>query len=83
MSVRNWSYRCELTLPQIEIMQSDLPHTLYLKEKKSDGSPLASDIDEAARLFEEAQRQKRMKQSHGEESSYTIEEIFKGAADND
>lgn len=31
---RHWGYRMRLTLPQIELMQSDLPHTLYKRKKK-------------------------------------------------
>lgn len=74
---RNWGYRCELTLPQIELMQSDLPHTLFLKKKKNIVD------DDAIRLQMEAnkkaeQRRKARQQKEG----YTVDEIFGGEADN-
>lgn len=74
---RNWGYRCELTLPQIELMQSDLPHTLFLKKKKNIVD------DDAVRLQMEAnkkaeQRRKARQQKEG----YTVDEIFGGEADN-
>lgn len=73
---RNWGYRCELTLPQIELMQSDLPHTLY---KKKGTSPKVDENDDAFRLQEEAN--KRAAARHKKNGEYTIEEVFAGAAD--
>ena len=72
-------------MPQIELMQSDLPHTLYNFKKKGDKVVgfNQSDIDEAERLNLMAQkkaeeRRKRRQQSEG----YTVDEIFNGDADN-
>jgi hypothetical protein len=86
IEVRNWEYRCVLTLPQIELMQSDLPHTLYNFKKKSKeggGTIIQSDIDEAERLTilakqKAEERRKKRQQKEG----YTIDEIFNGDADN-
>ena len=41
-----------LTLPQIELMQSDLPHTLYVRKKK-DGNKSVSkaDYDDAVKAY--------------------------------
>lgn len=84
IEVRNWGYRCVLTLPQIELMQSDLPHTLYNMKKKGDGGKKFSqaDIDEAERLNllarqKAEERRKRRQQEEG----YTIDEIFNRDAD--
>lgn len=75
ISVRDWGYRCELTLPQIELMQSDLPHTLY-KNKNNKASK--EDIDEAERAMMEAlERKKKRMESKG----LTIDEVFNGEAD--
>lgn len=63
-----WGYRCELTLPEIEIMMADLPHTLYkdkLKKKED-----KEDYDNMARLQEEANRKAR------ERREKTLEELF-------
>ena len=59
-------------MPQIDLMMSDLPHTLYRKPKGEKGpkGPTQEDIDEATRLFEEAQKRK---------SGHTVEDIFNGA----
>jgi len=77
--VRSWGYRCELTLPQIELMQSDLPHTLY-KTRKEKGRSSQGDIDEANKAMLEALERKRKRL---EESSvrYTIDDVFNGVAD--
>jgi len=72
--IRNFAYQCKLTLPEIELMMADLPHTLY---SRRDGKPRQSDIDEATRLMREAYEKKR----RGEE--YTVEEIFAGKAEMD
>lgn len=74
-----------LTLPQIEIMQSDLPHTLYHKEsrgKKDNKVYSQSDIDEATRLCEEALKKSRARrQKRQQEEGYSLEEIFNGEAE--
>ena len=84
IEVRNWAYRCVLTLPQIELMQSDLPHTLYNTKKKEGGGNgfSKSDLEDAERLNamamqKAAERRKRRQQKEG----YTIDEIFNGDAD--
>ena len=87
IEVRNWAYRCVLTLPQIELMQSDLPHTLYNFKKKGKGgggaSVSQSGIDEAERLTllakQKAEERRRKRQ---QKEGYTLDEIFNGDADN-
>ncbi len=80
IAVRSWGYRCFLTLPQIELMQADLPHTLYHFDKKGNKGPnkpvSQADIDEAERLTREAAERKQMAKKEG----YTTEELFNGAA---
>lgn len=79
MTVRNWSYRCELTLPQIDLMMSDLPHTLYKKRKTKE---TVTEDDEATRLNEESLRKAmERRERESKEQSYTIEQIFDGKAD--
>ena len=83
IEVRNWGYRCVLTLPQIELMQSDLPHTLYIRKKK-DGNKSVSkaDYDEAQRANEESLRRSiERRRKRQQEQGYTIDEIFNGEAD--
>lgn len=83
IEVRNWEYRCVLTLPQIELMQSDLPHTLY-NHKDKDGNPSVNkaDYDEAVRANEESlKRSIERRRKRQQEQGYTTEEIFKGEAD--
>lgn len=74
-----------LTLPQIEIMQSDLPHTLYNhdpKDKKDTKVYSQSDIDEATRLCEESLKRSRARRAkRQQEQGYTLDEIFNGEAD--
>ena len=83
IEVRNWGYRCVLTLPQIELMQSDLPHTLFLhKDKNGNKSVSKSDIDEAVRANEESLRRSiERRKKRQQEQGYTIDEIFNGEAD--
>lgn len=64
-------------MPQIELMMSDLPHTLYNSKKKGKTEgPSTEDIDEATKLFMEAQARK----ANGG-GSHTVEELFNGDAD--
>lgn len=72
--MRSWGYRCVLTVPQIEIMQGDLPHTLFSKKK---GEKVVVD-EEAIRLQEEANRRAAERRR---KDGYTTEEVFAGAAD--
>lgn len=75
-------------MPQIELMQSDLPHTLYnyKKEGKKDNQDnkvySQSDIDEATRLCEESLKRSRERRAkRQQEEGYTLDEIFNGEAD--
>ena len=72
-------------MPQIELMQSDLPHTLYHynKEGKKDNKVYSqSDIDEATRLCEESLKRSRERRAkRQQEEGYTLDEIFNGEAD--
>ena len=82
---RNWAYRCVLTMPQIELMQSDLPHTIYSHNNKTENTGFSqADYDEAQRANEESLRRsiERRKQRQ-QEQGYTTEEIFNGEADKD
>lgn len=85
VEVRNWPYRCVLTLPQIELMQSDLPHTLYKRQnKKVNKSVSQADYNEAQRINEESLRKSiERRKKRQQEQGYTINEIFKGEADED
>lgn len=70
-------------MPQIELMQADLPHTLY--NRSTDEKKItASDISEAERLTKEAmERKRKAREQRQMEESITIEEIFNTAADNE
>lgn len=71
-----------MTLPQIEIMMSDLPHTLYLKTDK-DGKKKKKvskeDYDKAAeinrRLAEKARKRR--------EAELTVDDVFNGKLENE
>lgn len=77
-------------MPQIEIMQADLPHTLYIKRKddeKGDKAKKVKASDDVLRLQEEANRRalerqerKRKEQEEKakaeEEPPVTVEELF-------
>ena len=93
VAVRNWTYRCELTLPQIELMMSDLPHVLYKSVRKKtkhsarDVNPMErtfsrQDIDEATAANEESIRRSRERRRR-QEQGFTVDEVFNGAADED
>jgi hypothetical protein len=73
-------------MPQIELMQSDLPHTLYShksKDKNSNKGYSQKDIDEATRLCEESLKRSRERRAkRQQEKGHTLDEIFKGEADN-
>lgn len=85
VEVRNWAYRCVLTLPQIELMQSDLPHTMYNHKKKDkDGNKSVSkaDYDEAVKKNEESLRRSiERRKKRQQEQGYHLNEIFNGEAD--
>lgn len=64
-----------LTTAQIALMQSDLPHTLYLKKGVRASDPA---LEEQRRLDEAAARRKKERQK---KEGYTLEEVFNGEAD--
>ena len=72
-----------LTLPQIELMSSDLPHTLYIhKDKDGNTSVSKADYDEAVRMNEESLRRSiERRKKRQQEQGYTIDEIFNGEAE--
>jgi hypothetical protein len=71
-----------LTLPQIELMQADLPHTLFKKNSrnKNDGKVIVD--DEAIRLNMEEMRKAEARRRR-REKGYTVDEVFAGLADDD
>lgn len=76
--MRSWGYRCFLTLPQIELMMCDLPHTLY-NRKNGKKKVTEKDVADAEALMREAYERKKAKREA--EKSYTVDEIFAGEAD--
>ena len=75
----NYTARCVLTVPQIQIMQADLPHTLYLKTDK-DGKvkQKVNNGDAAFAKQEEANRRARERRAQLRgDVPYTMEEIFR------
>lgn len=75
--IRNFPYQCLLTMPQIEIMSADLPHTLY-RDKRS--SPGQKDIADAEKMMREAYEKKKKRR---EKEGFTIDEVFNEKADID
>ena len=73
---RHWAYRTRLTLPQIELMQSDLPHTLYKGRKKDEPSKADVESDPAYRLTLESIERARLRRESDPNRETTIEEIF-------
>lgn len=74
-------------MPQIELMQSDLPHTLYLKDNKKAGNTPnvnSQDYADVVKANEESLRRSiERRKKRQQEEGYTIDEIFKGEADTD
>ena len=64
-------------------MQSDLPHTLYIRKgKKENKSVSKADYDEAVRANEESlKRSIERRRKRQQEQGYTIDEIFNGEAE--
>ena len=79
--MRNFPYRCQLTLPEIELMGADLPHTLYRRSKDGGRKSTQSDVDDATAKMKEAyERKQREKEAEREKrNGLTVEEIFGGA----
>lgn len=70
-------------MPQIELMQSDLPHTLVNHTDK-DGNKVVSraDYDDAVRANQESlKRSIERRRKRQKEQGYTLNEIFKGEAE--
>lgn len=80
----NYTARCVLTIQQMQLMQSDLPHTLYGKTDKKGGKRKGGNEnfklnrgDKAFRLQEEANRKmKERREQAGEKVEYTMDELF-------
>ena len=72
-------------MPQIELMQSDLPHTLYnQKEQGGNNSVNKADYDAAQKANEESLRRSiERRKKRQQEQGYHINEIFNGEADKD
>lgn len=72
-------------MPQIELMQSDLPHTQYNYAKageKGKETYSQQDIDEATRLCEESLKRSRERRANRQQKEgYTVNELFNGEAD--
>lgn len=74
----NYTARCVLTIQQITLMQSDLPHTLYKKDKK-DGDGGYNPNDKAFELQRQAdERAAARRKARQEQEGYTVEEVFRG-----
>lgn len=71
-----------MTVAQIELMQSDLPHTLYLHDKKKGGKKGTDNYkynpnDPAiAKTLESIRKKKERMEKEGKDVKYTMEEIF-------
>ena len=80
----NYTARCVLSVPQIQLMQADLPHTLYLRDKgkKKKGNPLENykfnPNDRAIALqMEELEKKRAALREKGEQVPFETEELFK------
>lgn len=78
--ITNYTARCVLTVPQMQLMQIDLPHTLYYHDKKKVKKKANVDnykynpTDPAiAKTMESI---KKRKERMSEEQGYTTEELF-------
>lgn len=77
----NYTARCVLTIQQIAIMQSDLPHTLYGQKAKG-GEGGFNPNDKAFALQEEADRRaEARRKARQAKEGFTVEEVFAGEAD--
>ena len=83
--MRNFLYRCRLTLPEIEIMGADLPHTLlnYSSGKPRGRRATQEDVDDATEKMREAyERKMREREKRKAETGPTVDEIFGGALED-
>ena len=84
-TITNYTARCVLTIPQVQIMQADLPHTLYKKDRKrrkKKAEPNANyrynPSDKALRLQREAnERMRKRMAAEGKEVQYSTDELFR------
>lgn len=82
ISVPEWESYAVLSRAKKQIMQSDLPHTLYdYKDKKGRGKTFnpndkAFELQRKADEAAEARRKARQ-----EKEGYTVDEVFRGEAD--
>ena len=71
-----------MTVAQIELMQADLPHTLFKRDKKKEGGKVTDDFkynpeDPAiAKTMEAIRRRKEKMEREGKDVQYTMDEIF-------
>lgn len=79
----NYTARCVLTIQQISLMQSDLPHTLYKRAGHGKGKAfnLNDKAFELQRLADEKAAARR--KARQEKEGYTVDEVFRGDADKD
>ena len=76
---RSFGYRCVLTCAQIELMQADLPHTLWKDHKTRSAEKANTEVSEKVlRLQEEAIRKarERREKKDGESSYNSVDELF-------
>lgn len=80
--ITNYTARCVLTSAQIQLMQSDLPHTLYKRDKrrgrgKSDMQYNYNPNDPAIKKQMEAIRKRKERmEADGKKVEYTMDELF-------
>ena len=81
ISVPEWESYAVLSRAKKQIMQSDLPHTLYnFKEKVGDKTFDPNDkAFELQRLADERAAARR--KARQEKEGYTVDEVFRGEAD--
>ncbi len=81
MSVSEWDSYAVLSRAKKQLMQSDLPHTLYnYKEKDGDKSYDPNDkAFELQRIADEKAAARR--KARQEKEGYTVDEVFRGDAD--
>ena len=82
--IRNFGYRCLLTMPEIELMGADLPHTLY-KSKDAKKRSAQADVDDATAKMKEAYERKMRarEEERKQEMGLTVYDIFGGALETD
>lgn len=80
--ITNYTARCVLTSAQIQLMQSDLPHTLYKRDKKRNRGKAVTNYnynpnDPAIKKQMAAIRKRKEKmEAEGKDVEYTMDELF-------